>query len=289
MNSFVRSTRVDSLVRPRTMLAQSSPSSSSSAGAAGAHSSPFHSPLCRCWLGRGLWYWLFLIELPICLATVLFWLIAPGGYVSGFVQGRVGGATHMETALLQQCANVVFCAYCVFYGRLLVSAPSCFSSAGPSSDPSRPATWCSRSFPHRQAFLWLQQAMGLGDGLMLLQCAYDWGYLDPKPSIIVGQVVMAGGYGLARLVFLIQQRKIESENAQLTLVSVATGAEEQAEGGGAVKIALSPASGVGTGAGAVVALPRPTPRSSHTPATIAVGAKQLRVEGEIDTPGSYQS
>lgn len=200
------------------MLARSSPSSEVSPAfaapaAAAAASSPFHDPLCRCWLGRGFWYWVFLIELPICFGTVLFWLIAPGDYVSGFVRNRAQGATYMERALLQQCANVVFCAYCVFYGRMLVSTRSC---AGAGSSAAQPSTWCSRAFPHRQAFLWLQQAMGIGDGLMLLQCAYDWGYLDPEPSIIVGQIVMAGGYGLVRLVFLMQQRKLEEQNTQLT-------------------------------------------------------------------------
>ena len=240
----------------------------------------------------------------------------------------------METALLQQCANVVFCAYVIFYGRLLVSSPSCFSTAGSAADPtntasswwsrafapccstaagssvdpSLPATWCPRAFPHRQSFLWLQQAMGFGDGLMLLQCAYDWGYLDPKPSIIVGQVVMAGGYGLARLIFIIQQMKLEQANDHLTVqipsattngngsrsaATVAPLPVEESMQPLPAKMALmgSPSAAGAEDAEHTLALPRPTPRSSHTPGTmaIAVGAKQLRVEGEIDTPGSYQS
>lgn len=185
---------------------------------------PIDSPpaaLCRCWLGRGFWYCLFVAELPICLATVLYWLIAPGQFVAGFTTGPGSGAkpgstvdaTSMEASLLQQVANVVFCAYVLFYGRMLISTPNLHAAAS-SSAAAVPPSSCAAAASHRAMFLWLQECMCVGDALVLLQSVYAWWKLHPQIAILLAQVVLAGGFGIARIIFLAQQRQADQRRKQ---------------------------------------------------------------------------
>ena len=185
-----------------------------------SHSPPPGAPLCRCWLGRGFWYALFVAELPICLATVLYWILAPGQFVAGFTTGgsKAGShasvdATPMETSLLQQVGNVVFCAYVLFYGRMLISTPNVHTAAS-SSVATAPPSSCAACASHRAMFLWLQECMCVGDGLVLLQSLYVWWRMQPQISILLAQVGMAGGFGIARIIFLAQQRKADKDRKQ---------------------------------------------------------------------------
>jgi hypothetical protein len=123
------------------------------------------------------WRRLFAFEVLVCLATVLFWLVAPGDYLAGFY-GLERGAP-APYLLLQQSSAVVFCAYVYLYAALLRMRP----------------------FP-MAAFRRLQEAMAIGDVLVLGSAVAAWRQLQPEPALWWAQVGMATLWLTLRVLWL---------------------------------------------------------------------------------------
>jgi hypothetical protein len=123
------------------------------------------------------WRAIFRIEIPICAATVVYWIVAPEHYVRkmfGDVPIDVG-----HRYLVLQAASTVATLLVWFYGRVLFA---------PSID--------------LRTFRYLQEGMAIGDlGILALS-----GYLaiagHPDPATLVAQVIMATLWGGLRIVFL---------------------------------------------------------------------------------------
>ena len=128
-----------------------------------------------------MWFYLFSLELPLCLATCAYWVLRPADYARAITGVDVGPAAG---ALLQPAAIVVFCAYFVFYARMLWQRPMV-----------------------TPAFVWLQQAMALGDVLVLATSALLHHRFHPRPATLAAQVGMASFWLATRLVFLYNSRR----------------------------------------------------------------------------------
>jgi hypothetical protein len=115
----------------------------------------------------------------VCLATCLFWLVAPGDYLAGFYGFPAGAPA--PYLLLQQSTTVVFCAYVYLYAALLRMRP----------------------FP-LTVFRRLQEAMALGDVAVLGSAAWAWHALQPAPGLWAAQVGMATLWLVLRLVWLVR-------------------------------------------------------------------------------------
>jgi hypothetical protein len=121
----------------------------------------------------------FAVEIPICLATCLLWLLAPGVYLGGLFGRRPYDAA--DYLLLQQATAVVFSMFVYFYGRVLF---------GRHVDL--------RTFRH------LQEAMALGDVFVLAATGAAYAYLAPRPELLVGQAAMAALWLGIRVLFLVR-------------------------------------------------------------------------------------
>jgi hypothetical protein len=126
------------------------------------------------------WRVIFACEILICLGTVLFWVIGPAEFLRD-LYGIEGPGAYL---LLQQSSNVVFCAYVYLYFRLLTAKP----------------------FDLR-AFRWLQEAMAIGDVLILATSVSQALMLQPKIEMLAAQAGMAALWLTIRLLFLWQSRK----------------------------------------------------------------------------------
>ena len=69
-------------------------------------------------LPRG-WKLIFGIEIPICLATCVYWFGFPSDYFAKLLGRQTFDAA--DYVLLQQRAIPIFSVYVYFYGRLLLS------------------------------------------------------------------------------------------------------------------------------------------------------------------------
>jgi hypothetical protein len=127
----------------------------------------------------GRWRIVFAAELPICLATCLFWLFAPAEYLGGFLGKRPHDLA--DYLLLQQSTAVVFSMFVYFYGRVLLS----------------------RRVDLR-TFRYLQEAMALGDVLVLAATWAAHAYLTPRPELLFAQTAMAALWLGVRGVFLVR-------------------------------------------------------------------------------------
>jgi hypothetical protein len=127
----------------------------------------------------GTWRTVFAIEIPICLGTCLLWLLAPAEYLGGFLGKRPHDVA--DYLLLQQSTAVVFSMFVYFYGRVLFSR---------SVDL--------RTFRH------LQEAMALGDVLVLGATWAVHAYLMPRPDLLFAQTAMAALWLGIRVLFLIR-------------------------------------------------------------------------------------
>jgi hypothetical protein len=147
------------------------------------------------WL-KGFWKWIFYIEIPICLSTVLFWVARPYNYLSSIDERTNHTVTPMEWNLLLYSAQLVFCAYVVFYGIFLYRI---------TIHPSKNAAVLAE-----QKFLFtaLQIAMGVGDLVMIFASLDLLRTMNPvNKNLIAAQVVIAGFYAIVRLIFIIGQAR----------------------------------------------------------------------------------
>src|SRR6185369_7301041 len=94
------------------------------------------------------------------------WIVAPDAFLGG-VFGLDGGDARARL-LLSMSANVVGCAYVYLYARLLLARP----------------------FPH-VAFRYLQQAMAIGDVVVLGTSAAEAILITPSATMLVLQIGMA--------------------------------------------------------------------------------------------------
>ena len=86
--------------------------------------------------------------------------------------------------LLQQTTNVLFCAYVYLYSRMLLARPFDLRS-----------------------FRWIQEAMALGDIVILCMCIAQGELLEnAKIEVILGTAAMAFVWGSARSIFLVLTR-----------------------------------------------------------------------------------
>ncbi len=125
------------------------------------------------------WRWLFLIEVPICLATAGFWLLAPNQYVSSAYGVDAGDLAHI--GLLRQLAFVLVSMLGWFYGRWLLSG----------SVELRP-------------FRFLQEGLALGDMFIIAGAIYATTTGELDASMAVAQMVPAGIWLAVRVVFLLR-------------------------------------------------------------------------------------
>lgn len=131
-------------------------------------------------LSRG-WRTFFRLELPLCLVTVSYWLVAPEHFLRGLVGPFAFDVAHRY--LLLQAAATVTSFLLWFYGRVLFSPRI-----------------------HLPTFRLLQEAMALGDVGVLAISGYLAFAARPTPSILAGQIALAAFFGGARVVFLVRTR-----------------------------------------------------------------------------------
>jgi hypothetical protein len=127
------------------------------------------------------WRAVFWLEVAICAATSLSWIVAPEPFLRGAIGIEAPDLRHHLVLLLG--ANVVLCAYVYLYARLLLERP----------------------FP-RAAFRRLQEAMALGDVGMLATSAVQCAQLSPDPWWMAGQIGMAAVWLAIRVLWLVQSR-----------------------------------------------------------------------------------
>lgn len=128
------------------------------------------------------WRAVFRVEIPICAATVAYWLIAPDRYVASlFGDAALGVAGRY---LVMQGASVVLTMLVWFYGRVLFA---------PAID--------------RRTFCYLQEGLLLGDLGVLALSAYAVRAGHPDAATLVAQVAMATLWGAIRVAFLWTHRR----------------------------------------------------------------------------------
>lgn len=123
----------------------------------------------------------FWVEVAICALTVLSWVFAPEPFLRAVVGIDTPDLRHHLLLLLG--GNVVFCAYVYLYARLLLDEP----------------------FP-RLAFRRLQEAMALGDVVILATSVIQCVLLTPDPLWMAGQIGMASLWLVIRMSWLVQTR-----------------------------------------------------------------------------------
>lgn len=126
-----------------------------------------------------LWQAIFTAEILVCLGTVGFWVVAPQPFLRDLYGLESRGAYH----LLMQSANVIFCVYVYFYARILTARP----------------------FDVR-AFRWLQEAMAIGDVIILATTPLLVRDLNPPTALVAAQAGMAGLWLAVRLLYLVTTR-----------------------------------------------------------------------------------
>lgn len=125
------------------------------------------------------WRTVFTVEIFVCLATVGFWAVAPQPFLRDLYGLESKGAYH----LLMQSANVIFCVYVYFYTRILTARP----------------------FDAR-AFRWLQEAMAIGDVIILATTPLLVRDVNPPAALVAAQAGMAGLWLSIRLAYLYASR-----------------------------------------------------------------------------------
>lgn len=127
------------------------------------------------------WRIVFGVEVMICAATCASWLLAPEPFLRRVIGIDAPDLRHH--LLLLMVANVVFCAYVYLYARLLLDQPFA-----------------------RTAFRRLQEAMALGDVVVLATSAVQIAHLTPDPAMMAAQVGMAALWLVIRVTWLVRTR-----------------------------------------------------------------------------------
>lgn len=135
--------------------------------------------------GRGIprgWWLAFLVELPLVAATVIYWVVAPDGFLTASVGISEPGPP--ERYLLRLYAGVVGTLVFWFYARVLLSQRI-----------------------HLPTFRLLQEALLLGDVVIVGVGLAVWGDLAVEPAMLAAQVGMATFWGSVRVAFLARVRE----------------------------------------------------------------------------------
>jgi hypothetical protein len=130
------------------------------------------------WVGTA-WRRVFLLEVPICLATALFWLVCPDSALTS-----VHVLAHVDpvhVSLLAQIAIVVLAIFVWFYGR-----------------------WLSSGRVELRPFRYLQEGMVLSDALLswVAIAGLASGTMQTAPAL--AQITMASLWLIVRVAFLIR-------------------------------------------------------------------------------------
>jgi hypothetical protein len=128
------------------------------------------------------WRAVFRLEIPICAATVAYWIIAPEHYAQKMFGEAALDAGHRYLVL--QVASTVSTLLVWFYGRVLFA----------------------RTIDLR-TFRYLQEGMALGDAGILALSAYLAATARPDPGTLIAQVFMAALWGGIRVAFLWTHRE----------------------------------------------------------------------------------
>lgn len=128
------------------------------------------------------WRAVFRVEVPICAATVAYWILLPDHYARTLFGDVMPDAGHRYLVL--QAASTVGTLLVWFYGRVLFA---------PSID--------------LRTFRYLQEGMALGDAGILALSAYVVRVAHPDPGALIAQVLMAALWGTIRVVFLWSHRE----------------------------------------------------------------------------------
>lgn len=132
-------------------------------------------------LSRG-WTRAFLVEVPICLGTAAYWLLAPGHYVAQAYGAPAADLAH--TGLLRQLAFVLASLLGWTYGRWLLSGAV-----------------------ELRPFRYLQEGLALGDVFIIAGAAFAASRGEMAPALAAGQMAPAAFWLAVRVVFLWRPRR----------------------------------------------------------------------------------
>ena len=127
------------------------------------------------------WRKVFWLEVAICVATAVTFLFAPETYLRDFAGFAAPDLRHHLQLLMS--ANILVCAYGWLYARMLLERP----------------------FPFR-AFRFLQEAMAIGDVIILILSMVQVVMLEPHLGLWAGQVFMASLWLGIRVYWLVLTR-----------------------------------------------------------------------------------
>jgi hypothetical protein len=128
------------------------------------------------------WRATFGLEIPLCGATVAYWVFAPDQYARRMFGNIAFGVG--DRYLVLQSASLVAALFVWLYGRVLLA---------PSID--------------LRTFCYLQEAMAIGDAGILALSGYLALAAHPDPGTLIAQAIVASFWGGLRLVFLYSHRK----------------------------------------------------------------------------------
>lgn len=122
------------------------------------------------------WRRVFLVEIPICLATAGYWLLAPAHYLS---QAYAIEADPTHAAVLRQLAFVLLSMLVWFYGRWLLSGRV-----------------------ELRPFRYLQEGLALGDLFIIGAAVHALVVGQLGASMALAQIIPAGLWLAVRVIFL---------------------------------------------------------------------------------------
>jgi hypothetical protein len=124
-----------------------------------------------------LWKIVFRIEIVICLATAAYWAIAPDAYLRALLVDPPASSTTRYLTI--QSAGLLACAWGYLYARLLHARPF-----------------------QAEAFARLQEAMAIGDVIVLVVSLVSSRELRFHESVWAAQIAMAALWLAIRLAYL---------------------------------------------------------------------------------------
>lgn len=136
-----------------------------------------------------IFYWIFLSELPITTLAILIWLSDSAWYLGG-LSTLYDGYTDREYLLLIGWSIVTFYTVVLINGFFLWRM--------------RPSLWgVIKSDRQKKIYTLFQIGMLSGDiAMIFIFAVYDWINLNPVNSSAAATVIVAGAYGIVRIVFI---------------------------------------------------------------------------------------
>jgi hypothetical protein len=149
------------------------------------------------WL-TGFWKCIFLFELPLCLVTTAYWLLAPHAYLASIdLRSKKQPVTPMEFNLLLFNVNLVFCAYILFYGMFLIRIV--WRRDNHTNNPHT-------RLEQQIIFRFLQIAMGVGDVIVIASSLHCYYHMKPvSVAMLIVQSSIAAFFLIIRLIFVHKQ------------------------------------------------------------------------------------